>query len=341
MIQFKNVITCIDAHTVGEPLRIVTSGFPPIKGDTILEKRAYVTKNLDHLRKMIMLEPRGHAGMYGCILVSPVTDDGDFGVLFTHNEGLSTMCGHGIIGLSKVVFETGMVTGYDGVHTLRIDSPAGRITSYVDYCAGRVRKVSFDNVPSFVHKEGIRVPVDGIGEVTADIVFGGAFYVFVDAEQLGIEVVPDLASELVRRGMEIKNSVMKMHPIVHPIESGLNGIYGTILTSRPRFEGNRIISRNICVFADAEIDRSPCGTGTAARIAQLFSKGIMKKGMTLENHSIIDTVFEGVVKEEVCVADKNAVVATISGTAHIMGFTQLVLDPEDPLPEGFRIEGSA
>ena len=340
MIQFRNIITCIDAHTVGEPLRIVTSGFPPIPGDTILEKRAYVKEHLDHLRKLIMLEPRGHSGMYGCILTRPVTEDGDFGVLFTHNEGLSTMCGHGIIGLSKVALETGMVVPREGINELRIDSPAGRVTSFSLCEGGRVKKVSFHNVPSFVYLEGIRVPVEGIGEVTADVVYGGAFYVFLDAAQLGLDVVPEQAEALVRRGMEIKHKVMEMHDIEHPLEKGLHGIYGTILTTPPRREGNRLVTRNVCVFADAEVDRSPCGTGTSARVAQLFARGVLRKDQILENHSIIDTVFEGRVLEETVVAGRPAVIPEISGTAHIMGFNQLVLDPEDPLPEGFRILGS-
>lgn len=340
MIQFQNVITCIDAHTVGEPLRIVTSGFPPIPGNTILEKRAYVGEHLDHLRKLLMLEPRGHSGMYGCILTKPVTEDGDFGVLFTHNEGLSTMCGHGIIGVSKVALETGMVIPQDGPNVLRIDSPAGRVTSTSLCEGGRVKRVSFLNVPSFVHLEGLRVPVEGIGEVTADVVYGGAFYVFLDAAQLGLDVVPEQVEALVRRGMEIKHKVMEMRSIEHPLEKGLHGIYGTILTTPPQDRGDRLVSRNICVFADAEVDRSPCGTGTSARVAQLFARGILRKDQILENHSIIDTVFQGRVEEETVVAGRPAVIPEISGTAHIMGFNQIVLDPEDPLPEGFRILGS-
>lgn len=337
MIQFKNIVTCVDAHTVGEPLRIVTSGFPVMQGDTILERQAYFKKEYDHLRKLIMLEPRGHADMFGCVLVPPATPDGDLGVLFMHGEGHSSMCGHGIIAVSKIAYETGMVSGADGVNTLRIDAPAGRITSFVAMEDGRVKKVSFQNVPTFVHMENIKIPVEGIGEVTADVVFGGAFYVFLDAAQLGLDVVPEQARELARRAMEIKHKVMEMHEIVHPLEPKLAGIYGVILTTPPEVCSERVVTRNICVFADGEIDRSPCGTGTSARLTQLYARGIVKKGMTLENHSIIDTVFEGTIKEEATIADKKGIVAMISGTAHIMGLSQFVLDPDDPLPEGFRL----
>lgn len=339
MMNFTKLITCIDSHTAGEPLRIITSGFPRIEGNTMLEKRKYVKENLDDIRSMLMLEPRGHSGMYGCIITEAVTDDGDFGVLFTHNEGLSTMCGHGIIGVTKVAIETGLMIGKDGINTVKIDSPAGRITAFAHVKDGKVSKVSFENVPSFVYKENIKVNVDGIGEVTADIAFGGAFYVYIDGSELNLDVHPSNMEELVKKGMEIKYKVMDEMNIVHPLEPGLNGIYGTIITGPLTNDGKKIISNNVCIFADGQIDRSPTGTGTAGRVALLHHKGSLKEDMILINKSIIDTVFEGKINEKTKVSNLGAVIPEVSGTAYITGFNNILLDPDDPLKEGFRIIG--
>ena len=339
MLQFKRVISTIDAHTEGEPLRIVTSGLPPIVGSTILEKRRYIKDNYDHLRKLLMLEPRGHSGMYGCIITPPTTDDGDFGVLFMHNEGYSTMCGHGIIGVTKVAVETGMIEANDGEKIVRIDSPAGRVTACAHIENQKVKKVSFENVPSFVYAEDVKIDVDGIGKVEVDIAFGGAFYVFVDASKLGLKVVPGQMQRLVDVGMEIKYKVMDAMEIVHPEERELQGIYGTIITEAVETIEEKLVSKNVTIFADAQIDRSPTGTGTSARVALLYRKGLLKPGMRLINKSIIDTVFEGWFEKTSMIGKINGVVPTVSGTAHIMGLNQLVLEEEDPLPEGFRITG--
>ena len=341
MMNFKNYITCIDAHTAGEPLRIVTAGFPPIPGKTILEKRDYVNAHYDGLRKMIMLEPRGHSGMYGCIIVSPVTEDGDFGVLFTHNEGLSSMCGHGIIAVTKVALETGMLNMHEGENIVKIDSPAGRITAYADVENEKVLRVRFQNVPCFVYKENITVHVDSLDkDVVCDIVYCGAFYVYIDAEKVGLSVEPDQSEALVKMGMEIKNKVMSAHETVHPLEPGLNWLYGTILLNPVTRDGNKLITNNICIFADGQIDRSPTGTGTGGRAALHVHKGLMKDDDILINKSVIYTPMEARIIEHVKVADFDAVITEVSGTASITGFNNLVLDPEDPLPEGFRIIGS-
>jgi len=340
MITFKHYISCIDAHTGGEPLRIIISGFPPIPGKTILEKRKYVNDHYDGLRKMLMLEPRGHSGMYGCILTPPVTSDGDFGVLFTHNEGLSSMCGHGIIGVTKVVLETGIIIAKEGINTLKIDSPAGRITSYADVENGRVQRVRFHNVPCFVYKENINVEVDGIGNVSADIVYCGAFYAYVDAEKLGLKVSPEYGDELVRRGMEIKRKVWADEgEFRHPTEKGITWLYGTIICDPVRREGKTLVSSNVCIFAEGQIDRCPTGTGTGGRTALLVEKGIMQDDDLLINKSIIGTPFESRVLGRVKEGSYPAVLTEVSGTAHITGFNNLVLDPDDPLNEGFRICG--
>ncbi|MCT4564688.1 MAG: proline racemase family protein [Maledivibacter sp.] len=339
MMHFKNRIDCIDAHTGGEPLRIVTSGLPPIIGNTILEKRDYMLKNYDNLRKLMMLEPRGHSGMYGCILVDAVTEDGDFGVLFTHNEGLSSMCGHGIIAVTKVAIQTGMIVAKEGQNIVKIDAPAGRITAYADVKNGEVERVRFQNVPCFVYAENIKVNVEGIGDIIADVVYCGAFYVYLDAAKVGLKVIPEYTEQLVKVGMEIKHRVMEMMEFNHPT-SGVNWLYGTIFFEKPERDGDKVLTKNVCIFADGQVDRSPTGTGTGGRVALHYHTGEMKKDDILVNNSIIDTVMEGKIIEEIKVGHYDAVLTEVSGTAHIMGFTQLVLDPEDPLPEGFRIIGS-
>ena len=335
-MRFKRMISCIDAHTAGEPVRIVTSGFPAIHGKTMLERRAYVLENLDHCRKMIMREPRGHNEMFGAVIMNPVTPDGDIGVLFIDNGGMGTMCGHATIGVSKTVFETGMIPAVEGVNTLKIDTPAGRVTSFVEVRDGEVTSVSFQNVPAFLYKSGITVPLKGVGEVTTDVCFGGAFYAIVESTQVGLDVVPDNAYKLRDICMEVIKTLDGMKIISHPTEA-IDWVFGAAIYTPPEIKGDQIVNRNILVFGDAQIDRSPCGTCTCARMSQLYAKGIMKPGMILENHSIIDTVFEGRIAEETKVADYPAIVPQISGMAYIMGINQLVLEPDDPMLEGFRL----
>ena len=340
MMKFKHRIQCIDAHTGGEPLRIVTSGFPPIPGSTILEKRRYVLDNLDHLRKMIMLEPRGHSGMYGCILCQPVTADGDFAVLFTHNEGLSSMCGHGVIALTTVAVETGMIDVHEGRNQVNIDSPAGRITCFAHVKDGEVEKVSFQNVPCFIYERDLKIEVDGHGTVTGDIAYCGAFYIYVDVSQLGLTVTPENADALVRLGTEIKHKVAAVTKFEHPTEPGIDWLYGTIFYEPLAEQDGKQMTRNVCIFAEGQIDRSPTGSGTGGRVAIHYGKGELQKGQVLVNDSIVGTPMEGFVVEETKVGPFDAVITEVSGHAHIMGFNELVLDPRDPLPEGFRISGN-
>ncbi|MCH4886921.1 proline racemase [Acidaminobacter sp. JC074] len=331
------MIDCIDAHTGGEPLRIITSGLPPIPGDTILKKRSYVKENLDHLRKLMMLEPRGHDDMYGCIMVDPVTDDGDFGVLFTHNEGLSTMCGHGIIAVTKTMIELGRIPSVEGENVVRIDSPAGRITAFADVEKGEVKQVRFRNVPCFMYKEDISIHLEGYGDIVCDIVYCGAFYIYVNVNKVNLSVLPEYGKILTEIGMKMKYDVEARMEIMHPVDTGITGIYGTIFYEDVVRDGQILDTKNVCIFAEGQVDRSPTGTGTGGRVALHYHKGEMKKGDTLKNLSIIDTLMCGKVLEETEVAGYKGVITEVSGTAHIMGINKLLLDPQDPLPEGFRI----
>jgi proline racemase len=249
------------------------------------------------------------------------------------------MCGHGIIGVTKVAIETGMIVSIEGENVVRIDTPAGRVTAYADVKNGKVERVRFQNVPCFVYRKDIPVNVDGIGEILVDVAYCGAFYVYLDVAKVGLKVVPENTEKLVKVGMEIKNKLMEKMEFNHPT-SGVNWLYGTILFEAPAREGDRLYTKNVCIFAEGQVDRSPTGTGTGGRVALHYSAGEMKREDVLVNYSIIDTPFEGRVVEETKVGEYDAVVTEVSGTAHIIGFNQLVLDPEDPLPEGFRIIGS-
>ena len=254
-----------------------------------------------------------------------------------HNEGMGTMCGHGCIAAATVIFETGMMEAREGENVLKLDTPAGRVTACAEVRNGRVKRVSFENVPTFVYMEDISLELDGIGEVRGDIVFGGDFYVFADVSQLGLELAPENARELAARAMELKYKALEKYEVVHPEEPKLRGIYGTLLTTAPETHGDTVRSRNVCVFANGEIDRSPCGTGTSARLTQLYMKGVIRPGMKLEHHSIIDTVFEAEAARETEVGGRRAVVPRVSGSAYITAFSNFVLDEDDPLPNGFRL----
>jgi proline racemase len=325
-------ITTIDAHTAGEPLRIITGGFPDLPGDTILAKRQYAREHYDHLRRALMWEPRGHADMYGCIFTPPVTSDGDVGVLFMHNEGFSTMCGHGIIGMVKVGVETGLLKHTDGA--VKIDTPAGRVTAIAHMQAGKVERVSFRNVPSFLLARDLRVAVDGLGTVTFDIAFGGAFYAYVDVDTIGLEITPQNHSQLIDVGMKIKRAVMTTYPITHPEgDADLNFLYGTILVKM--LHGPEVHSRNVCIFAEGEVDRSPTGTGVSGRVAIHHAKGELAPDETITIESLIGTRFTGRVAQTTTVGDFPAVIPEVSGTAHITGRHEFLIDLDDPLRDGF------
>jgi proline racemase len=264
-------IVTVDAHTGGEPFRVVCSGFPALEGETILERRRFAHEHLDHLRTALMWEPRGHADMYGCLVTRPVTAGADVGVLFMHNEGYSTMCGHGIIALVTVALETGMFPMEEPQTTLRIDTPAGLVTARAFVQGGHVQRVAFHNVPAFVVELDAEVTIPGLGAIRYDLAFGGAFYAYVEAQSLGLHCRPEDYRALIERGMQIKRAVIAARPIQHPFEDDLGFLYGTIFTGPPEEAAHH--SRNVCVFAEGEVDRSPTGTGVSGRVAIHHARG--------------------------------------------------------------------
>jgi proline racemase len=327
--SWRRVLT-VESHAAGEPLRVVTGGLDSIPGATILEKRRFAREGLDGLRRGLMFEPRGHADMYGAIPTEPVTPDGDTGVLFMHNEGWSTMCGHGVIALVTVALEVGLLSSRDVV---RLDTPAGRVTARPRREDGRVRSVAFENVPSFVVSLDDSVQVPGVGEVRYDLAFGGAFYAFVEAASVGLEMTPAGFRDLITVGSAIKRAVVSSREIRHPIEADLSFLYGTIFTGPPL--GSGADSRNVCVFAEGEVDRSPTGTGVSARVAIERARGSLAPGGAFVVESIIGTRFVGRIARELRWEGYDAVVPEIEGSAWITGRSEILIAPDDPLAEGF------
>ena len=326
-------ITAIDLHTGGEPFRVFTGGLPKLGGATILERRRAMKAHHDRLRTALMWEPRGHADMYGCIVTPPVSAGADFGVLFMHNEGYSTMCGHGIIAVTKVAVETGLVPVRGPETTVRIDSPAGLITAVAVVSGGTVERVRFQNVPSFVLALDETVVVPGLGRVRYDLAFGGAFYAYVQARDVGVRCSPEDFRPLIEKGMAIKRAVMAGREIQHPYEPDLGFLYGTIFIGPP--QGADAHSRNVCVFAEGEVDRSPTGTGVSARLAIHHARGEIAVGERIVVESIIGSRFAGRVVETTTFGPHPAIVPEVEGTAHITGRQELLIDPADPLKDGF------
>ena len=346
----------IDAHAAGEPLRLIVDGFPTPRGKTMLEKREWVLTHADGLRRALMLEPRGHADMYGALFTEPVAPGSHAGVLFMHNEGYSTMCGHGVIAVTTIALERGLLMpGGDGT-AIVFDSPAGTIRARArlrpsgsrgpDGLVGsgqdgsqgsadvRVESVAFANVPSFVLHGGLTVKLAS-RQIRADVAFGGAFYAIVDSEAVGLPIDAGHLPELRRIGMAIKHAIEDVYTIAHPLEPGLHGIYGTIFTGPPSDERGDL--RNVTIFADAEVDRSPCGTGTAAVMAVVDAMGLLGDDRPFVHESLIGTRFNGRIVSRSEVGEYQAIVPEIEGSAWITGEHTFLVDDEDPLREGFRL----
>lgn len=330
-------VHAIDYHTAGEPFRIVTSSMPEIPGDTVADRRMHAAKSeeLDRVRRLLCHEPRGHADMYGCFLVPPDDGGADSGVLFWHKDGFSTACGHGTIALATWMVETGRITAApDSVTELAFDVPSGRVVARVARVGGQVRSVTFRNVASYVLARA--VPVDTRrGTVQADLAYGGAVYAAVEAKSAGLAVEPVHYQDLIAVGREIKWALNDTPAAQHPSDPRLSGVYGTIWYDDLGDTEEGIHQRNVTVFADGEVDRSPCGSGTAARVALLADEGRLAAGKVLVHESIIGTRFVAWVAEETVAEGRPAVVADVRGTAHRTGEHVFVLDPRDDLQSGF------
>jgi proline racemase/RimJ/RimL family protein N-acetyltransferase len=340
-------VTTVDYHAGGEPFRIVTGGVPEIPGATVLEKRRWAAANLDHVRRLLVNEPRGHADMYGCFVVQPNDAAADLGVIFFHNEGYSTACGHGTIALVTWALESGRLPIRGQETAVTVDVPSGRLACVArcdveaqrDVVSRRVLGVRFRNVPSFVLAEAVTVATSA-GPVRADVAYGGAFYGSVDVRSLGLSVDTASLPRLIALQRELRPALDAALDVAHPEQPELHGIYGIIFwQDEPTAPGTgpALTQRNVTVFADGEVDRSPCGSGTSARLAILHAQGRLRTGEELRHLSIVDSVFTGRVVGMLVTAGLPSVVTEVEGRAHPTGRHAFVLDPADPLGTGFLL----
>ena len=320
-------ITTIDMHTGGEPLRVLVDGLPPLEGKTVLEKRRHFRAHLDHLRTGLMWEPRGHADMYGAVITPSL--DADFDVFFLHNEGYSTMCGHAIIALTKLVIETGLVNQAN----VTFNVPAGKIHATATIESGAVIEASFRNVPSFLYLRDQAVKVPEIGDVKFDIAYGGAYYAFVEADQLSLNLLPENHDTLIDYGRRIKQAVMKQVAVTHPFENDLSFLYGTIFTGPAISAQNH--SRNVCIFGGGELDRSATGSGVSARAALHHAKDQLQLNQKITIESILGSTMSVRVVERTKFGPYDAVVPEVSGAASFTGRNDFYFDPADPFRDGF------
>ncbi len=326
-------IKTIDMHTGGEPLRIVMEGYPDIKASSLLEYRRILKEKYDRLRTAIMHEPRGHADMYGCLLLPPFNPEADFSVIFMHNEGYSTMCGHAIIALTTLAVRMDWVEVINGEAQLTIEAPCGLIQAKAIIINDHIH-ASFHCVPSFVIDLDYSVDVPNFGKVVYDLAYGGAFYAYVNSNHLGLELTPSNYKRIIETGMAIKHAVITSNnSITHPFEIDLSFLYGTIFIGGPVSQG--VDSRNVCVFADGEVDRSPTGSGVSGRMAIHYKRGELALHQKMTIESITGAVFVGSVVSPISYGGREAVIPCVEGTAYITGQHEFIIDPEDPFTNGF------
>lgn len=334
--QALGPITTVDYHTAGEPFRIVTGGVDPLPGDDVPARRAHAAAHLDDVRRLLVNEPRGHADMYGCFVTPPDDPGGDLGVVFFHNDGFSTACGHGTIALVTWAIDEGIVARTGAETRVVVDAPSGRLVATATSDGDRVVGVRFRNVASYAAALDLPVTVDG-RDLIVDIGFGGAFYAIVDAAAVGCEVVAADLPALIGHGRAIKHAIEADHDIVHPQADHLRDVYGVLFVDRSRTDGTTLHQRNVAIFADGEVDRSPTGSGVSARLAVLHARGVLATGDDLVTTGIAGQAFTGRVVEQVDLGEQAAVVTEVSGAAHRTGTATYTLDPHDPLGTGFLL----
>ncbi|HSM34297.1 MAG TPA: proline racemase family protein [Anaerolineae bacterium] len=350
------VVETLDLHCAGEPLRLIRSGYPAVPHLPIGERRSWVREQADHLRRMLMYEPRGHRDMYGAVLLPPHRGDADVAVLFMHNAGYSTMCGHGIIALTQGLIEQGLYPATTPTTEIRWETPAGLVTATAEVSVGVgaepvVRSVRFLNVPSYLHAERLLMRPRGVRlfgaaaerkGLSVQLAFGGAYYGIVDVAELGMRVVPEQVEQLTRAGAAITDALRRDHTPAHPTDPSLGFVYGTILVdSDPATSPDGLAAdatiRNVTVFADAEVDRSPCGSGTSALLAARHALGASEVGDTIVNAGITGEAFNARVEGVTSMGEREAVITSVEGSGYVTGHQRFVLDERDRLGEGFLL----
>ena len=338
-MKLNKMISVIDTHTAGEAARLVTAGIPKIPGKDMVEKKQYFIEHLDDVRKSVMFEPRGHQDMFGAFLLPPTKEEADFGLVFMDTGGYLNMCGHNTIAAVTAAVETGMVDVEEGAteKEVVVETPAGLIyaTAKLKDNGTKVKEVSFKNVESFLYKRDVELDVEGVGNVKFDISFGGSFFCIISADQLGLEVKPENASKLKEAGLKIRDAINANIEIQHPTLAHIKTVDLVEIYDKPSHP--EATFKNVVVFGDGNIDRSPCGTGTSAKLATLYAKGELKPGEPFVYESILGTLFKGRIVEERKLADFDAVIPEITGSGYILGFSNYVYDPDDSLTYGFLL----
>ena len=338
MAQFCHIISTIDTHTAGEPARIVTSGLPPILGNTMAEKKQYMKSSLDHFRTLLMQEPRGHKDMFGIILTPPAHQKAHYGLLFIDSEGYIDMCGHSIMSVTTALIETGMVSPSEPETCVVFDTPAGLIEAHARIVENRVTEVSVANVPSFLYAKDVTIDLPEIGSINVDVAFGGNFFALVPAKALGVAVQPGNSSRLIELGAAVKKAVNAKLVVQHPTVDHITKVELIKIYDKP--EPSRPFAKSVVIFGDGQLDRCPCGTGTSAAMAALYAKGELTMNTEYINESIIGTQFKGKLLREVRVGDFVAVEPVVTGASYITGMQQFVVDPNDPFKYGFLVGSS-
>ena len=336
-MNFKHIISVIDSHTAGEPTRIIVDGFGKVCGATMAERMDYLKNNMDWLRKSLMREPRGHRDMFGGILLPPLDTSADAAVIFMDGGLYYNMCGHASLGICAMLVETGRVTAKQGDNIVHLETPAGIVEGIVTLDNnGKVESVRVIDVPSFAWAIDQTIDFAPVGKITVDVAFGGNFFVIVDAAQLGIKSIdPEYTNDLIKVGIAVRQAANKQIAVQHPVKKHITAIDICMITAPP--SGTHADGRNIVILGEAQADRSPCGTGTCARVATLHRKGKLKVGQLFRHESSIRSVFNAKIKAETMVGNLPAVIPEISCRPFITGFHQFVIDPEDVFAEGFTL----
>ena len=331
---YEHLFKTIDSHTMGEATRIIYEGFPAMFGETMMEKKKYVEEHYDHYRTALMLEPRGHRDMFGALLTKPVHEEADFGVIFMDSGGYLNMCGHGSIGTAAMVVETGMVKVIEPYTEVVLDAPSGLIRTKVHVVDKKAVEVSILNVPAFLYKENQVINIPGYGTITYDISFGGSFFALVDAEQIGLRLTMENVEHIIDLGMELRQKINQTIEIKHPY---LDITTVDLVEFYCHTDTKNADMKNCVIFGEAQADRSPCGTGTSAKLAALYAKGKLGLHEPFVYESITGSLFTGEVIKEIEIDGRKGIIPQITGSAYITGMNNWILDGDDPLAYGFLL----
>jgi len=335
IVEGMNSFKTIDTHTMGEPTRIITEGLPFIPGNNMMDKKNYLVEHFDYIRTMTMHEPRGHGDMFGAILMEPTKKEADIGVIFMDSGGYLNMCGHGSIGVSTILVDEGYVKVEEPITNITLDTPAGLVRAKVEVENKKAKGVSIENVPAFLYKENIKIEISELGQVPVDISFGGSFFALVDSKYLNLKISLENIDEIIKLALIIREKINNKVKVIHPNIPDINKVDLVEIYGKPT---NSIADlKNVVIFGAGQFDRSPCGTGTSAKLAYLHGKNKLKKNEYFVHESITGTMFKGRILEEVKIGKYNGIIPEIKGRAFIIGYSHLIAQEEDPFKHGLII----